>query len=393
MLICIRTLPFAIRHSPSIGPIPFHASHWKSPNRSMQHLPTRSNTRAIRLWLFAVAACVVATLMIGGATRLTESGLSIVEWKPVTGTIPPLSEAAWQAEFEQYQAIPQYRVLNRGMTLPEFKTIYWWEWAHRMAARLTGAVFLLPFLWFLWRGRIAPALGPRLWAIFGLGALQGAIGWWMVASGLEHRVDVSQYRLALHLTLACVVYAAIVWTAVRLEPARLSEAPGRIRAGALGLLALVLMQIYLGALVAGLDAGLIYNTWPLIDGRVVPPASELFAGEPLWRNLFDNRLTVQFDHRMMAYVLLLAAILHGIDVARTLREGPALYGAWVLAVALLLQAGLGILTLLHQAPLALALLHQATAILVLTIAAVHAARLAASASPALAGSVAVSSSP
>ena len=359
----------------------------------MQHLPTRSNTRATRRWLFVVAACVVATLMIGGATRLTESGLSIVEWKPVTGTIPPLSEAAWQAEFEKYQAIPQYRVLNRGMTLPEFKTIYWWEWAHRMAARLTGAVFLLPFLWFLWRGRIGPALRPRLWAIFGLGALQGAIGWWMVASGLEHRVDVSQYRLALHLTLACVVYAAIVWTAVRLEPARLSEAPGRIRAGALGLLALVLMQIYLGALVAGLDAGLIYNTWPLIDGRVVPPASELFAGEPLWRNLFDNRLTVQFDHRTMAYVLLLAAILHGIDVARTLREGPALYGAWALAVALLLQAGLGILTLLHQAPLALALLHQATAILVLTIAAVHAARIVAIGAPEMARSMAVSSAP
>ncbi|MFL5096318.1 MAG: COX15/CtaA family protein [Xanthobacteraceae bacterium] len=359
----------------------------------MQHLPTRSDTRATRRWLFVVAACVVATLMIGGATRLTESGLSIVEWKPVTGTIPPLSEAAWQAEFEKYQAIPQYRVLNRGMTLPEFKTIYWWEWAHRMAARLTGAVFLLPFLWFLWRGRIGPALRPRLWAIFGLGALQGAIGWWMVASGLEHRVDVSQYRLALHLTLACVVYAAIVWTAVRLEPARLSEAPGRIRAGALGLLALVLMQIYLGALVAGLDAGLIYNTWPLIDGRVVPPASELFAGEPLWRNLFDNRLTVQFDHRMMAYVLLLAAILHGIDVARTLREGPALYGAWALAVALLLQGGLGILTLLHQAPLALALLHQATAILVLTIAAVHAARIVAIGAPEMARSMAVSSAP
>jgi cytochrome c oxidase assembly protein subunit 15 len=348
----------------------------------MQH-SAPSDTRAIRPWLFVVAACVVATLVIGGATRLTESGLSIVEWKPVTGTIPPLTESAWQAEFEKYQAIPQYQALNRGMALAEFKTIYWWEWAHRMAARLTGAAFLLPFLWFLWRGRIEPRLRPRLWAIFGLGALQGAIGWWMVASGLEHRVDVSQYRLALHLTLACVVYVAIVWTAVRLGPARPSETPPRIRAGALGLLALVLIQIYLGALVAGLDAGLIYNTWPLIDGRVVPPASELFAGEPLWRNLFENRLTVQFDHRMMAYVLLLAALLHGIDVARTLRGRPAWWGAWALVAALVVQAALGILTLLHQAPLALALLHQATAILVLSIAAVHAARLAAVGAPAL----------
>jgi heme a synthase len=349
----------------------------------MQHLPAQSDTRVVRRWL----------VVIGGATRLTESGLSIVEWKPVTGTIPPLTEAAWQAEFEKYQAIPQYRVLNRGMALAEFKTIYWWEWAHRMAARLSGAAFLLPFLWFLWRGRIDARLRPRLWAIFGLGALQGAIGWWMVASGLEHRVDVSQYRLALHLTLACVLYAAIVWTTVRLRPGRPSEAPARLRAGAAGLLVLVLMQIYLGALVAGLDAGLIYNTWPLIDGTLVPPASELFAAEPLWRNLFENRLTVQFDHRMMAYVLLLAAIVHGVDVARTLRGGPAWRGAWALVAALLVQAALGILTLLHQAPLALALLHQAMAILVLTIAAVHAARLAATASPALAGSVAVSSSP
>jgi cytochrome c oxidase assembly protein subunit 15 len=358
----------------------------------MQHLPAPPEPRAIRFWLVAVAACVVATLVIGGATRLTESGLSIVEWKPVTGTIPPLSDTVWQAEFEKYQAIPQYRALNRGMALAEFKTIYWWEWAHRMAARLTGAAFLLPFLWFLWRGRIEPSLRPRLWAIFGLGALQGAIGWWMVASGLEHRVDVSQYRLALHLTLACVVYAAIVWTAVRLGPTRPNEAPARIRAGAAALLALVLVQIYLGALVAGLDAGLVYNTWPLIDGRVVPAATELFAGEPLWRNLFENRLTVQFDHRMMAYMLLLAALLHGADVTRTLRGGPALRGAWALAAAVTLQAVLGILTLLHQAPLALALLHQATAILVLTIAAVHAARLAAIGAPAIAGSVAISSS-
>jgi heme a synthase len=359
----------------------------------MQHLPASPDTRAVRRWLVAVALCVVATLVIGGATRLTESGLSIVEWKPVTGTIPPLSDAAWRAEFDKYQAIPQFQALNRGMALAEFKTIYWWEWAHRMAARLTGAAFLLPFLWFLWRGRIEAALRPRLWAIFGLGALQGAIGWWMVASGLEHRVDVSQYRLALHLTLACVVYAAIVWTAVRLKPAQLREAPARLRAGALGLLALVLVQIYLGALVAGLDAGLIYNTWPLIDGHVVPPASELFAGKPLWRNLFENRLTVQFDHRMMAYLLLLAALLHAIDAARLPFGGPARRGAWALVAAILVQAALGIVTLLYQAPLALALLHQATAILVLTIAAVHASRLAATASPALAGSVAVSPSP
>jgi heme a synthase len=160
---------------------------------------------AIRVWLLAVAAMIFAMVLVGGATRLTESGLSITEWQPVTGTIPPLSETAWQAEFEKYKAIPQYQQMNRGMSLAEFKTIFWWEWAHRLLGRLIGAAFLLPFLWFLWRGRVEPGLRSRLWAIFGLGALQGAVGWWMVASGLAERTEVSQYRLAFHLTLVCVI--------------------------------------------------------------------------------------------------------------------------------------------------------------------------------------------
>ena len=339
--------------------------------------------RAIRLWLVAVAACVFATLVIGGATRLTESGLSIVEWKPVTGIVPPLSQTGWQAAFAKYQAIPQYQVLNRGMTLDEFKTIYWWEWTHRIVARLTGAVFLLPFLWFLWRGWVEPGLRGRLAVIFGLGALQGAVGWWMVASGLEQRLEVSQYRLALHLTLACILYVAILWTAARLIPDRAGEASGRLRATAVAILGLVLAQIYFGALVAGLDAGLIYNTWPLIDGHFVPPAAELFAGEPAWRCVFESRLTVQFDHRMMAYAVWLATILHAADAACTLRRGPLVRRAAILAGAVTIQVALGILTLLYQAPLQLALLHQAIAIIVLTLAAVHAARIVPAASPAL----------
>ena len=173
-------------------------------------------TRAIRLWLYAVAALVLVMVLVGGATRLTESGLSITEWQPVTGALPPLSEGQWQAEFQKYQAIPQYRELNRGMSLAEFKTIFWWEWAHRFLGRLIGAAFLFPFLWFLWRGSIASELRPRLWLIFALGALQGAVGWWMVASGLADRVEVSQYRLATHLVLACAIYVALVWTAQRL---------------------------------------------------------------------------------------------------------------------------------------------------------------------------------
>jgi cytochrome c oxidase assembly protein subunit 15 len=322
-----------------------------------------------------VAALVVATLVIGGATRLTESGLSIVEWKPVTGLVPPMSEAAWLSELEKYKAIPQYEIVNRGMTLAAFKTIYWWEWAHRLAARLAGAAFLLPFLWFLWRGWIEPRLRPRLWAIFALGALQGGVGWWMVSSGLDKRIDVSQYRLALHLTLACVLYAAIVWTVARLTAPDRGDAPIHVRVGAAVLLGLVLIQIYLGALVAGLDAGLTYNTWPLIDGRLVPAATELLADEPVWRNFFENRLTVQFDHRMAAYLLWVAAVAHAIDVARTQSARDALARAVVLAGAVTLQAMLGIVTLLGQVPLGWALLHQAMAIVVLTIAVLHAERL------------------
>jgi heme a synthase len=341
-------------------------------NDRMTGTSPSANVGAVRLWLLAVAALMFVTLVVGGATRLTESGLSIVEWKPVTGVVPPLGDAAWQAEFDKYKAIPQYRERNPGMSLGDFKTIYWWEWTHRVLARLVGGVFLVPFLWFLWRRSIDPPLRARLWTIFGLGAALGAVGWWMVASGLSDRVSVSQYRLAFHLTLACVIYAAVLWTAQGLAP-RAPVAP--IRISALALLVLTVVQIYLGALVAGLRAGLIYNTWPLIDGALVPEASRLFFETPWWRNFFENALTVQFDHRVVAYALWLFALLHAADIARAARGGAALTGALALASAVTLQAALGIVTLIHQAPLALALLHQAMAIVVLTIAVVHVERL------------------
>src|SRR5436853_5164692 len=222
--------------------------------------------RAILLWLYAIAALIFAMVLVGGATRLTESGLSIVEWKPVTGALPPLGETAWQAEFDKYKAIPQFQHLNSAMTLGEFKTIFWWEWTHRLMGRLIGAAFLLPFLWFLGKGWVGEGLRWRLWTIFGLGALQGAVGWWMVASGLVNRVEVSQYRLATHLILACAIFAAIVWALQSLSERATVAVPARLRWSAAGLLVLVLAQIYLGALVAGLRAGLVYNTWPLIDG-------------------------------------------------------------------------------------------------------------------------------
>jgi heme a synthase len=334
--------------------------------------------RPIRLWLFAVAAMVLAMVLVGGATRLTESGLSITEWQPVMGALPPLGEAQWLSEFHKYQQIPQYRQLNQGMSLAAFKTIFWWEWTHRLVGRLIGFVFLLPLLWFLWRGWIGPGLRGRLWLIFGLGALQGAVGWWMVASGLVHRVEVSQYRLATHLFLACVIYVAIVWTALRLgepqhpEPGREGARP---RAGAVALLVLVLAQIYLGALVAGLRAGYIYNTWPLIDGSLVPDGAQLFSHLPWWRNFFENALTVQFDHRMLAYAIWLVAGWRALDLWRNEGRGPALTGALALFIAVTLQAALGIATLLEVVPLPLAMLHQAMAMAVLTIAVVHAEQM------------------
>lgn len=334
-----------------------------------------SRRPAVRLWLLGVAALVFLTLVVGGATRLTESGLSIVEWKPVTGIVPPISENSWLAEFEKYQSIPQYQQLNPGMTLGAFKTIYWWEWTHRLLARLTGAAFLLPFVWFLWRGWVARGLRWRLWSLFALGAVQGMVGWWMVASGLAGRVSVSQYRLAFHLTLACVIYAALIWTAQRLRPQTIIRVPARIRFTAGTFLLLVLAQIYFGALVAGLDAGRIYNTLPLIDGAFIPSADRLFFEQPLWRNFFENALTVQFQHRMLGYVLPLLALAHLLDVARAQPGTPAYAGARWVALAVIVQAGIGMITLINAAPISLSLLHQGMAVVLLTVAAWHAERL------------------
>ena len=343
----------------------------------MTALPPKlaDSQRAVRAWLFSVAALIAIMVLVGGATRLTESGLSIVEWKPVTGALPPLDQAQWEQAFEAYRQIPQYRQLNAGMTLSEFKTIFWWEWSHRLLGRVIGVVYLLPFLYFLWRGGMGSELKRRLWLIFGLGALQGAVGWWMVASGLSERIEVSQYRLATHLVLALLIFAAVVWTL-----RRLSERPSlvvslRLKITSAALLVLTFAQLYLGALVAGLRAGLIYNTWPDIDGAFIPSGARLWFEQPWWRNLFENTLTVQFEHRMTAYALFAIALLHALD-AIVLRAGAAARGALWLAAAVTLQALLGILTLINQVPLAFALSHQAVAILVLTLAVLQAERLA-----------------
>jgi len=336
-----------------------------------------SHHRAVRWWLVSIAALIAIMVLVGGATRLTEAGLSIVEWKPVTGTLPPFSQEQWTQAFEAYKTIPQYRELNAGMSLAEFKTIFWWEWSHRLLGRVIGVAYLLPFLWFLWRGALSTDLRRRLWLIFGLGALQGAVGWWMVASGLSQRVEVSQYRLATHLVLALLIFAAVVWTLRRLADRPRSAASSRLKITSVAQVMLTFLQLYLGALVAGLRAGRVYNTWPDIDGALIPSAARLFFEAPWWRNLFDNALTVQFEHRMTAYVLFTIALLHALDTVRSRAGAAAVNGAFWLAAAITLQATLGILTLLNQAPTSLALAHQAVAIAVLTLAIFQVERLSA----------------
>jgi cytochrome c oxidase assembly protein subunit 15 len=339
----------------------------------------RDNAKSVRLWLWSVAALVFLMVIVGGAVRLTESGLSITEWKPITGVLPPLSHAAWLAEFEKYKQIPQYRALFPDMDLGWFQAIYAWEWAHRLLGRLIGFAFVLPLVFFWWSGRLPAGTKPKLLAVLALGALQGAVGWWMVASGLSGRIEVAQERLALHLLLASVTLAALVWIAVGLE--RETEArwaaPRRLRAIAAFLLALIFAQIGLGGLVAGLRAGLTYNTWPLMDGHFIPPLEHLTQLSPWWSNLLDNITTVQFAHRMTAYCVLALAIVQVIAVKRAIGRGRAYRRAHIVFGLILLQVIAGITTLLLVVPISVALIHQALAMLVLIAATVHLRRLVA----------------
>lgn len=327
------------------------------------------NRRAQRIWLGFVLLTLFTLVLVGGATRLTDSGLSITEWKPIHGVIPPLSEAEWQEELELYRQIPEYQLINKGMSLDEFKVIYWWEWSHRFLARGVGVVFALPFFFFLATGRVEKRLKAPLWGLLFLGGLQGAVGWWMVASGLSERVDVSQYRLATHLTLASIIFAAIVWVMRGLAPHSNDPAtPGLRRAAGLIVL-MVLVQIYLGGLVAGLDAGLASNTWPLMAGALIPDG--LWAISPLWRNFFENELTVQFVHRMAGYLVLLALVWHWLSARRSAEGTVHARRAGILLAMGLIQAALGIVTVLWEVPFHAALAHQGWAILTLGFAVAH----------------------
>lgn len=325
--------------------------------------------KLVRGWLYIVLVVLFALVMVGGATRMTGSGLSITEWKPIHGVIPPLNQAEWQEEFEKYQQIPQYEQINSDMTLQEFKGIFWWEWAHRLLARGVGFLVAVPLVFFWLSGRLERKLKPRLVGLLALGGLQGAIGWWMVASGLSERVSVSQYRLAIHLTLACIIIMAATYIARGLATYTEAAASRAVQRFAGIMVLLVLVQIYLGALVAGLHAGLSYNTWPLMDGAVVP--GDLFVIDPAWRNLFENPKTVQFIHRMFAYAVLAVAIWHALATSRTLPGTTHARRAWVLVGLVLAQAAIGVGTLLAQAHMHWALLHQAFAMVVLIFATAH----------------------
>ncbi|MES1991165.1 MAG: COX15/CtaA family protein [Pseudomonadota bacterium] len=329
--------------------------------------------RQIALWLFAVSALVFLMVVVGGLTRLTESGLSITEWKPVAGVLPPMSDEAWNAAFDGYKQIPQYEFVNKGMTLGEFKNIFWWEWAHRFLGRFIGFAFLVPFLWFLARGRIAKSMTPHLLVMFTLGVVQGALGWWMVKSGLTHRVDVSQYRLAAHLGLATLIYAYMMWVALALwRAAPVIVVNPSLRKAALWIVPLIFMQMMLGAFVAGLKAGYIYNTWPLIDGAFIPEG--LMDHDVWWRNFFENMLTVQFDHRMVAYLVTGLVLWHWASVRASGSVLARQSAGWLL-LAVLAQVILGIWALLWVVPIFLGAAHQAGALIVFTIALIHARRL------------------
>lgn len=332
-----------------------------------------ASERAVRTWLLVLAGLVIAMAAVGAATRLTGSGLSITEWRPVTGIVPPLSDADWAMEFAKYQASPQGQLLNGGMALPDFKVIYAWEWGHRLLGRVIGLALLAPLLVFWWRGRLPPR---RLLALLGLGvvgALQGAVGWIMVASGLEPGMTaVAPVKLTLHLVLASLILAGLVWLAAGIAPRRVEAVPPRVAAVTPWLAGLVLLQVALGGLVAGAKAGFTYNTWPLMDGELVPSLGQLFVVRPLGENLVDNPLLVQFNHRLVAYLLLAAVIAHAVQASRAASGSGAARRSRALAGLVLAQAAVGIATLVLVVPIWAGLAHQALALTILAMSVVHA---------------------
>lgn len=327
-----------------------------------------ASDRLVALWLFTCAAMILAMIVIGGITRLTESGLSITEWKPLTGVIPPLSEAEWEESFALYRQIPEYQLLNKGMSLAEYKTIYWWEFVHRLWGRLIAIAFAVPLAIFLLRRRIGRTLAPWLGLLLVLGALQGALGWYMVASGLAERTDVSQYRLAAHFSLAAALYAAVLWAALSLvrAPAQRPHDGAKLRPWLIGALGLVALTMGAGAFVAGLDAGFIHNSFPLMGGGLAPP-DYWTEGSGFWANAFDNPAAAQLHHRILAVASLCAALATWWRGRQAHLPAPARIALAGFALAAIAQLALGVATLLLVVPIALAALHQAGAMVLLSL--------------------------
>lgn len=314
--------------------------------------------RKIGFWLLGVAALVFAMILVGGATRLTHSGLSIVEWEPISGVIPPLNETDWQAEFLRYQAFPEYRLVNQGMSLDEFKGIFWWEYAHRLLGRIIGLTFALPLLYFIAKRLVPLALKGRLFLILALGLGQGILGWTMVQSGLVHEPAVSHLRLLAHLALAVVLLSALLWTSWEvLKVPVFGEPRGRGLGPVVNVLAVLIgFQLALGVLVAGLKAGYVLNDWPRMGGAFLPDS--MLALEPAWRNFLDNPVTVQFLHRMTGYLVFAAAWVPLVLAFKRKLAPCAVFSCWILVDLALIQAVLGILTLVYGVPPVLGVLHQ-----------------------------------
>lgn len=340
---------------------------------------------AVRLWLYSICVLIFIMVIVGGATRLTDSGLSITEWKPILGVIPPLTENDWQIALEKYRQIPEYQIVNKGMSMAEFQFIYWWEWGHRFLGRFIGIAFFIPFLFFWLTNRLSPPLTYKLLAVFVLGGLQGFMGWYMVQSGLSERIDVSQYRLAAHLGLAVIIFGCVYWLARSLRSddvqASTQQAASSIssenakhmfwaKISAYGLMIGIFFQIILGAFVAGLHAGRSHNTWPLMDGQTIPDG--LFQMSPWYLNFFENVMTVQFDHRMMAYLLVIWSFGHVYLLVKAQFHKDFLNSASLIVLAMLAQTAMGIWTLLAHVPIGLGLLHQGGALIVLLFAMRHA---------------------
>jgi cytochrome c oxidase assembly protein subunit 15 len=331
-------------------------------------------SRAVAIWLFIVAAMVFSMVVVGGATRLTGSGLSITQWKPIMGALPPMSDQAWRESFELYKKIPQFKLVNPDMTLAGYKVIFWWEWAHRLLGRTVGAAFAIPFVVFLIRRDIPRRLIWRCAAMLGLGGLQGLVGWWMVSSGLSERVTVAPERLMIHLGLALTLFVVLIWTGLDAwngSPRIEERSPWR--GWALAFLGAVFFQSLLGALVAGNDAGLAYNDWPLMNGHLFPTD---YAGHGLWRTVAHTQAAVQFHHRLMAYALFVAGIAIGVLAARDrLLAASAKSVAAAVAIVVILQASLGVWTLMAHVPITLGVLHQAGAALLLATSTIFAWRV------------------